>query len=132
MVLLSLPLRYDNGNKRNGAPALREPQRPGQPTVADDPSQFSRAVEYELDLEQQTVRLVYEFKTGASHAKGAARRLRNGNTLVTCPECPCTSGDGRGVVYEADKDAQEVSRVEICGDVYRAQPVDSVPGTVAM
>lgn len=177
-------LLYDNGNKRNGAPAVRvsatgrcedavaakcpntspadckkcgmshasdlkracynwphdmnmacssHPSPSPSPPSPSPPSpsgEYSRALEYSLDFQTMKATVVYEFRTAASHAKGAARRMSNGHTLVTCPECK--HGTTGGVVYEADGSGKEVSRVEMTNDdyggIYRAQPIDKVPG----
>jgi len=88
-----------------------------------------------------TAKKVFEFKTDASHFKGAARRLANGNTLVTCPECRGSSASqagfppsksGSGVVFEVDASAKKVSTVDLAADstegsLYRAQAIDSLP-----
>merc|ERR1712039_62346 len=100
-------------------------------------------IEYKLDLKTMTTKKVFEYRTWASHAKGAARRLANGNTLVTCPECRGTSAtnsqfppstSGSGIVFEVDKMGKEVSRVELAADsaegsLYRAQAIASLPST---
>merc|ERR1712066_852507 len=96
---------------------------------------------YKLDLKTMTAKKVFEYRTEASHAKGAARRLANGNTLVTCPECRGNSSSnaqfppsstGSGVVFEVDPSGSEVSRVTLNADssegsVYRAQAISSLP-----
>jgi len=96
------------------------------------PQKFSRAVEYALDFKTMTARKVFEFRTEASHYKGAARRLSNGNTLVTCPECGASSGMS-GKIYEVAPDGNRVvSQVDMFKDdiedtIYRAQVVDKLP-----
>jgi hypothetical protein len=49
------------------------------------PTQFSRAVEYQLDLEKKTATLVWQFqhnRTVYSPIMGNAQRLENGNTFI--------------------------------------------------
>lgn len=62
-------LLFDNGNWR----------------PAEDGGLYSRAAEYQLDMDKMVATLVWEFNTeDYGKSKGTVRRLANGNTWVYC------------------------------------------------
>jgi len=72
-------MMYDNGNVRD------------YPEKVHMLTGHSRGLEYELDFQTMTVKVVFDFPTAYSAAKGKIYRLDNGNTLVACPQCDSTN-----------------------------------------
>jgi hypothetical protein len=102
-------LVYDNGNER---PEVGVP--------------YSRAVAYQLDEAQKTVRQTWEYRTETyTSFLGDANRLANGNVLV-CAGGDRDGGTGAGIPIARltevtfEKAAQKVWELETEGYVYRA------------
>ena len=90
--------RLDNGNILifdNGQYCWPESEARGE---------LTRVVEYELDQEQMTARLVWSYvhDTAYSIAAGSAQRLENGNTLIGWGRGPVT------IATEVDSDGNKV------------------------
>lgn len=94
---------------------------------------FSRAVEYEIDLQGSVARTVWEFRPTRpnwSRAISSARRLANGNTLVTFGMSEGAVGStGPIEVYEVDAAARVTWHLTVEGGIdflYRASTFEEM------
>jgi hypothetical protein len=111
---------YDNGNARFEGYARSET--------------WSRGMEYALDFDTMTVKVVFAFPTDPSSSMGSVFRTQDKtNYIVTCPDCSGTYDDELyyGKIYEVAPDSTVVSEMWIRrtnDKMYRGMTVPTYPG----